>query len=204
MTLEDVKDQLINDPQLNLMALDKLIVVILIAVEGNHLVLCGIWFKKRTQEHGVVPIIPLRELLALGGGHLRLLREQVNLRAKLNFHRVFAISKLSLMAVKQAITVNWDSHEWTPAIILTLVLQEFEESLGGGDGNVKANMIAICLGGNKPAFLIGLLGEIARLVEGAGGVVVDNCARNHAWRGGYQLFYTLLSLGASLQENVGS
>jgi hypothetical protein len=75
MTLEDVKDQLINDPQLNLMALDKLIVVILIAVEGNHLVLCGIWFKKRTQEHGVVPIIPLRELLALGGGHLRLLRE---------------------------------------------------------------------------------------------------------------------------------
>ncbi len=50
MILEDVKDQLIIDPQLNLVAADKPFVVILIAVEGNHLALCGICFKKRTQE----------------------------------------------------------------------------------------------------------------------------------------------------------
>ncbi len=56
------------------MAADEPFVVILVAVEGNHLALCGIWFKRRTQEHGVVPIISLREPLALGSRHLRPLR----------------------------------------------------------------------------------------------------------------------------------
>jgi hypothetical protein len=70
MILEDVKDQLINDPQLNLVAADEPFVVILVAVEGNHLALCWIWFERRTQEHGVIPVIPLRKLLALGGRHL--------------------------------------------------------------------------------------------------------------------------------------
>jgi hypothetical protein len=173
MILEDVKDQLIDDPQLNLVAADEPFVVILVAVEGNHLALRGIWFERRTHEHGLAPVIPLCELLALGGRHLCPLCEYVNLHAKLDFHRVFAISELSLGAAKQAITLNWYSHEQTPGIILTLVLQEFEESLGGGNGNFNANVIASRLGGEEPAFLIGLLGEIPGLVEGAGDVVVE-------------------------------
>ncbi len=108
----------------------------------------------------------------------------MNLCAKLDVHCVFAISELSLGAVKQAIAVNWYGHEWTPAIILTLVLQEFEESLSSGDRNVEANMIASPLGDDKPSFLISLLGETPGLIKGAGDVVVDNGARNHAWRGG--------------------
>ncbi len=108
----------------------------------------------------------------------------MNLRVELDFHCIFAISKLSLGAVEQAISVNWYGHEQTPAIILTLVLWEFKESLGSGDRNLKANMIASCLGGNKSAFLLGLLREIPGLVKEAGDVVVDIGARNRAWRGG--------------------
>ncbi len=108
----------------------------------------------------------------------------MNFHAKLDFHCVFAIRKLSLGAVKQAIIVNWYGHERTPAIILTLVLQEFKESIGGGNGNVEENMIASRHGADEPAFLIGLLGEIPGLVEGADDVVVDSSARNHAWRRG--------------------
>jgi hypothetical protein len=48
MILEDVEDQLINDTQLNLVTADKPLVVVLVAVEGNHLALRGIYFEGRT------------------------------------------------------------------------------------------------------------------------------------------------------------
>ncbi len=61
-------------------------------------------------------------------------------------------------------------------IVFTLILEEFDEFLGGGNGNgnLEANVIASHLGGNKPAFLIGFLGEIPGLVKGAGNIIIDN------------------------------
>ena len=56
-------------------------------------------------------------------------------------------------------------HEKAPPEVFALVLEELEELFVGGNGNVKANMIAGSFQCDKPAFLIGLLREIPKLIE---------------------------------------
>jgi hypothetical protein len=50
---------------------------------------------------------------------------------------------------------------------------EFEEHLGDSNRNIEANVITSRLGGDEPALLVSLLGEIPRLVKGNCNVVVD-------------------------------
>ncbi len=52
---------------------------------------------------GVIPVVPLHKLLALGGRHLRPLREEMVLVAEVDFHRILVVGKLGHGAVECAI-----------------------------------------------------------------------------------------------------
>jgi hypothetical protein len=73
-------------------------------------------------------------------------------------------------------------HEKAPPVVFTLVLDKLEELFGGGNGNVKANMIAGGFRCNKPEFLIGLLREIPELIERTDDTVEGLC-RSHCSSG---------------------
>jgi hypothetical protein len=75
MILEDVENQLINDPQLNLVAVDKPFVVVLITIKGGGLALRRVCLERGSQKNAIIPVEPLRELLTLGGRHFCPLRE---------------------------------------------------------------------------------------------------------------------------------
>jgi len=79
----------------------------------------------------VVSIAPLCELLALGGGDFRPLREQINLLHDGDFHRLFAIGELVFGTIKRAIASD------APPEIFTLVLEELEELVSGGKETSK-------------------------------------------------------------------
>ena len=68
-------------------------------------------------------------------------------------------------------------HEKAPPEVFTLVLEELKELVGGGDGDVKANMIASSFRCDKPGFLISLLREIPELCVGAISVVGESDRR---------------------------
>jgi hypothetical protein len=96
-----------------------------------------------------------------------------------NLHRLLAIGELVLRVVKRSIAGNRNMHEKAPPEIFALVLEELEELIRGGDGNVESNVIARGFGSDEPAFLIGLLGEIPELVERTDDAVVGRCGRSH-------------------------
>jgi hypothetical protein len=86
--------------------------------------------------------------LAFCSGDLGPLHEQVGVCSKGNFHSLVTIGKLVALVVVHAGTVNGDGNRWAPAKIFALVLQGFKQSLNCCNRNVKANVVAGCLGGH--------------------------------------------------------
>ncbi len=141
MILEDVQDQLVDNAKLDLVAANKALVGIIVAIESNYLAAGRVRLESVSEKDIVVSIVPLCELLTLGGGDFRPLREQINLLHG-DFHRLFAIGELVLGTVKRAITSDRNVHKKAPPEIFTLVLEELEELISGGDGNIEMNVIA--------------------------------------------------------------
>ena len=89
MVLENVEDQLIDDPELNLVLAHEPDVVRGSAVEANNGSIngCTKWSIKR---HVVGSIEPLGETLAVVSGYARSVREQIDARCEDDFHHLFA------------------------------------------------------------------------------------------------------------------
>jgi hypothetical protein len=177
MILEDVQDQLVDNAKLDLVAANKALVGIIVAIESNYLAAGRVRLESVSEKDIVVSIVPLCELLTLGGGDFRPLREQINLLHG-DFHRLFAIGELVLGTVKRAITSDRNVHKKAPPEIFTLVLEELEELISGGDGNIEMNVIARGFWRDEPAFLISLLREVPVLIERTDDTVVCRC-RSH-------------------------
>ena len=92
---------------------------------------------------------------------------------EINPHHLFAVGEGVRRMIKVTIAVDRYAHERTPAIELALVLYEFDEGVGGRDGDVGLLMVRVWFGGCDPASLIGFKREIPRLIEGNCDVVVD-------------------------------
>ncbi len=159
--------------QLNLVPAEEVVVVLGIAVEGNNFTLGDVGLEWCIQFNQVVAVKPLSELFAFCGDDLGPLHEQVGTCSKGNFYSLVTVGKLIALVIVCNGTLDGDGHQWAPANIFALVLQEFKECLSCRDRYIKANMFAGCLGGHLPALLISLLGEIPGLVKGTGDVVVD-------------------------------
>ncbi len=164
--------------QLDLVAANKALVGIIVAIESNYLVTGRVRLESVSEKDIAVPIVPLCELLALGGGDFRPLREQINLLRDGDFHRLFAIGELVLGTVKRAITSDRNVQKKAPPEIFTRVLEELEELISGGDGNIETNVIARGFRRDEPAFLISLLREVPVLIERTDDTVVCRCRRH--------------------------
>jgi hypothetical protein len=101
---------------------DKPFVVIFIAIEGNHLALRGVLLEGIGQENIVRPVVPLRELLALGSRNLCPLHEEINPPGDRDLHSLVTVGKPVLVLIKRAITFGRDRHEEAPPVVFTLVL----------------------------------------------------------------------------------
>ena len=165
MILEDMQDQLVDNAKLDFVAANEALVDIVVAVESNYLAIGRVRLEDVSEKDTVTSIVPLCELLALGGRDFCPLREQINLLGDLNLHCLLAIGELVLGTVKQAIAGDREVHEKAPPEVFTFVLEELEELFSNGGRNVKTNMIACGFRCNKPVFLIGLLREIPELIK---------------------------------------
>ncbi len=177
------------------MAVDKPFVVILITIEGNHLALHRVLLEGIGQEKIVGPVVPLGELLALGSRNLHPLREEINPPGDRDLHSLVTIGKPVLVLIKRAITVGRDRHEETPPVVFILVLEELKKLLGGGNGDIKTNMIASRLRSKEPTFLISLEREIPMLVKETDDTVETWGSRGHGVIGERQIGTNLESLG---------
>jgi hypothetical protein len=185
MILEDMQDQLVDNAKLDFVAANKALVGIVVAVESYYLAIGRVRLEDVSEKDIVASIVPLCKLLALGGRDLRPLREQINLLGDIEFHCFLAVGKLVLGTIKGAIADDRDVHKKAPPKVFTFVLEELKELFGGGDGNIKANMIAGGFRYYKPVLLIGLLREIPELVERTDDTV-ERLRRSHfsSWRVG--------------------
>ena len=111
MILEDVQDQLVDNAKLDLVAANEALVCVIVAIESNYLATGRVRLESVSEKDIVVPIVPLCELLALGGGDFCPLREQINLLRDGDFHRLFAIGELVLGTIKRAITSDRNVHK---------------------------------------------------------------------------------------------
>ncbi len=141
-----MENQLVNGAQLKFVPADKAIVVLGVAVEGNNFMLGDVGLEWCVQFNQVLAVEPLSKLLAYCGGDLGPLREQVSASSKGNFHSLVTVCKLVTLGVVCTGTLDGDRHQWAPAKIFALVLQVFKERLSCRNRNVKANMVAGCLG----------------------------------------------------------
>jgi hypothetical protein len=121
MVLENVEDQLIDDPELNLVSAHKPKVVRVSAVEANVGSINGCT-KQSMKCHVVGSIEPLGDTLAVVGGYARPVREQIDARREVDFHHLLATRERGGVLVEKAISVNRNRHKRAPAIVLTLVL----------------------------------------------------------------------------------
>ena len=177
MILEDVQDQLVDNARLDLVAANKALVGIIVAIKSNYLATGRVRLESISEKDIVISIVPLCELMALGGGDFRPLHEQVNLLHDGDFHCLFAIGDV-LGTVKQAIASNRNVHKKAPPEIFILVLEELEELVSGGNRNIEINVIARGFQRDKPAFLISLLREVPVLIKRTDDTVVCRC-RSH-------------------------
>ena len=91
--LENVEDQLINDPELDFVVVHDPYVIRGQAVETNDGLVDGL--SKRTIElHVVSPIEPLVETLAVFGGDCRPMREQIDAHSHVHVHDFFAAERV--------------------------------------------------------------------------------------------------------------
>ena len=125
MILQDVEDKLINDPQLNLVPTDDTNVVLAGTVKAYDHALVFV-AKSSVELHANITIEPLGEALTGNGGDLSLLCEQVGASAEVDIHHFFTACELGNIHVKGTITVNWDRHERSPAIVRALVLTQVQ------------------------------------------------------------------------------
>ena len=69
-------------------------------VESNDLAIGRVRLEDVSEKDTVAPIVPLCELLALGGRDSRPLREQIDLLGDLKLHGLLTIGKLVLGTVE--------------------------------------------------------------------------------------------------------
>jgi hypothetical protein len=172
MVLEDVENQLVDDAQLDFETTDKSDIASCIAIKADYLSR-EVMRKGCVKTHGVVAIEPLRELLARLHWDRCPFGEEVMASEEIDPHHLFAVGEGVRRTIEVSIAVDGYAHKWTPAIELALVLYKFDEGVGGRDGDVEPFVVLVCFGGCDPSSLIGLKGEIPRLIEGARDVVVD-------------------------------
>ena len=110
MVLENVEDQLIDDPELYFVTAHEPDVVRGRAVEPNNSLINGCT-KRSIEPHVVSSIEPLGETLAVVGGDLRPMGEQIDAHRHVDFHDGFSARERGSCFVKEAITVNGDRHE---------------------------------------------------------------------------------------------
>ena len=129
VVLENMEDQLINDPELNLETAHEPDVVRGGAVQMNDLSIDGLseWSIKL---HVVSPVKPLGKTLAMVSRDLGPMREHINGRKKVNFHNCLAAGERGGILVEDAITVDRDYHERSPTIVLALVLKKLQKRRG--------------------------------------------------------------------------
>ena len=126
VVLENVEDQLIDDPELDFATAHEPDVVRGRAVKPNDSSIDG-RTKWSIELHVVSSIEPLGVTLAVVGGDLRPIREQIDTRRHVDFHDSIAARECGGRLVKEAITVDGDRHERAPAIVLTLVLEKLQK-----------------------------------------------------------------------------
>ncbi len=161
---ENVEDQLIDDPELYFVTAHELDVVRGRAVEPNDSSIDG-RAKRSIELHVVSSIEPLGKALAVVGGDLRPMREQIDERRHVDFHDGFAARERGGRLVKEAIPVDGDRHERAPAIVLTLVLEKLQKRCGRCHQDVEANVVAGRGQRNEPTLLIGLERQVPGLIE---------------------------------------
>ena len=136
VVLENVEDQLIDDSEL-----DEPDVVRGRAVEPNDSSIDS-RAKRSIELHVVSSIEPLGKALAVVGGDLRPMHEQIDECRYVDFHDGFAAREHGGRLVKEAIPVDGDQHERAPAIVLTLVLEKLQKHCGHCHRDVEANVVA--------------------------------------------------------------
>ncbi len=171
MILQDMQDQLVDDAKLNLVSADEHFVVVFVAIKSNHLAFGGVLFEGIGQQDAVGTVVPLRKLLALDSRDLGPMREEINPVGNCHLRSLLTIGELVLGTIEQAVSGDRNRHEKAPPEVFTLVLEELKELFGGGDRHVETNVIAGSFGSYEPVFLIRLLGEIPKLVEGTDNAV---------------------------------
>jgi hypothetical protein len=110
MVIENKEDQLINDPELNLVMAHEPNVVRGGAVKTDDLSINGLseWSIKL---HVVGPVEPLGEILAMVSGDLGPMHEHIDASKKVHFHNCLAAGERDGILVEDAITINRDRHE---------------------------------------------------------------------------------------------
>ena len=140
MVLENVEDQLIDDPELNLVLAHEPDVVRGSAVEANNGSIngCTEWSIKR---HVVGSIEPLGETLAVSVDTRVQCVSRSTRVVKLTFITCSPPEREGVL-VEEVISVDGNRHERAPAIVLALVLEELQKRRGRGHQDVEANEVA--------------------------------------------------------------
>ena len=141
VVLENMEDQLIDDPELDFVTTYEPNVVRGRAVKPNDSSINGP-AKRSIKRHVVSSIEPLGVTLAVVSGDLRPMHEQIDATRHVDFHDGFATRERGGRLVKEAITVDVDQHERAPAIVLALVLEKLQKRRGHSHQDIKANMVA--------------------------------------------------------------